>query len=851
MNNQAICPCEAPIDSSVIDNLPDLDSISYRAGDFTSFRHALLLPLLDDHGKQIETELRLWRPAPNSDLGLQLIEWWAYIADILTFYNERIANETYLRTAIQPGSVQRIIQLLGYRPRPGIGAKGYVAALLASGVKRAILPQGMGLQNKPSPGKQPQIFELEQRLTVGLPDSLSADISPEAIPDTVNMQFSYAQIRQKVIPFLSKASYIPVSSAILALPANSVNDSLLLKGEISGLKSGQSLLLVEKNWNGASSNFRWLTLVETSIEKSPRGNANTRINYETTDALWSGFDVRNTQLLSPAQTAHLWPISGTTGIVDGNKVHLDKLVKQIGTGDRLLFEDGSNSGLFLVSSYEEALWYANAPDQNHPETPPDPSTTPPVAVLHSLPGMSSASLPDWLSDSESTKINIHYVWKDIGQLIIPPVTIIDSKNTILSSLTAVDANGTQTTGTAFPANLNNATIFIEDMDGLGVTANASTNSTGSQLTLSELPEQDYVLKPPLKVLFNLLSVSRGKTISNEVLGSGNASVQGQEFVLKNAPLTYFQSADSSSGGNYKSTLRVWVDDIEWMEVPNFFGRTSNERIFVTREDESGITHVLFGDGINGARLSSGSNNIIASYRFGSGAEAPPVNSLTVILQPQPGLKAIRNPIAIGGGSDPDAVSKIRRLAPRSVLTFGRAVSADDYEVIAAQAPGVNRAKSVWNIDAKSQKAMPIIYVGDDASAVTSARKAINLAADPNRPFTVSQAKKIPIQLQLTLNIASNYSTQPVMDAVLEQLTDEDSGLFGLNNVGIGQAFFQSQLDSVCLNTNGVVAVHELHLWSDTGNGFIEETDSKYDPGIDGFYSLALENLKLSFQQVNL
>ena len=41
---------------------------------------------------------RLLAPAPG-DLGLQVLEWWAYLGDILTFYNERIANEGYLRTA--------------------------------------------------------------------------------------------------------------------------------------------------------------------------------------------------------------------------------------------------------------------------------------------------------------------------------------------------------------------------------------------------------------------------------------------------------------------------------------------------------------------------------------------------------------------------------------------------------------------------------------------------------------------------------------------------------------------------------------------------------------------------------
>ncbi|MDD5037436.1 MAG: hypothetical protein PHE55_22140, partial [Methylococcaceae bacterium] len=681
MSAAPICPCEGFIHPRIIDNPPGGDSLSYRVGDFTTFRHALLLPLLDNAGKPVETELCFWHPAPNGDLSLQLVEWWAYIADILTFYNERIANEAYLRTAIQPESVRRLIQLLGYRPRPGIGASGFVAALLAPGAKSAALPQGMGLQNKPSPGKQPQIFELDQALTVGLPDAVSADISPQAVPGTVFIPFMWkasavlkasATHRASIIRKASagvKTSFSPKTSA----SSTTQIDSLLLKGEISGLKPGDSLLLLDKAWDGVNANYGWVVLGGTSVEKDPRGKANTRIHFASGFAPWPGFDVQNTRLLTPAQSAHLWSIPDTAGVVAGNKVHLDKLTKQLGIGDKLLFEQDSRATLFKVSSYEEVLWYANPPSGKPPTEPPDPTKVPPVAVLHSLIGLNQTPLSTW--SASPANVNIHYSWREVGQFTTAPVTLIDSKDASgkLSSLTAVQADGTQASGTAFPPGLKNAKVFIEDVDGQGITANASTDATGSTLTLSDLPEQPYILKPPLRVLFNLLPVSRGKSVNGEVLGSGNASLPGQEFVLGNAPLTYFLSADSKSGDNYKSTLRVWVDDIEWMEAPSFFGRSPTERIFVTREDELGKTHVLFGDGVNGARLSSGTNNIIARYRFGSGAEAPPATSLTVILQPQPGLKAIRNPVAMGGGADPDPPSKIRKYAPRPVLTFGRAV----------------------------------------------------------------------------------------------------------------------------------------------------------------------------------
>ena len=75
----------------------------------------------------------VWRTDGDGDLAVMIAEWFAYIADIVSFYNERIANEEYLRTAIMPGSVNNLIAILGYRPRPAIGARGQIAALLSPG----------------------------------------------------------------------------------------------------------------------------------------------------------------------------------------------------------------------------------------------------------------------------------------------------------------------------------------------------------------------------------------------------------------------------------------------------------------------------------------------------------------------------------------------------------------------------------------------------------------------------------------------------------------------------------------------------------------------------------------------
>ncbi len=150
------CPCGQPQFPTLVCNPPDLPAINYRVGDYLLFRDKLLRPAPG------ETQLTGWQPGAQGDLAVQMIEWWAYLADILSFYNERIANEAYLGTAILPESVNHLVQLLGYRPRPALGSKVILAGLLAAGARVPVaLPKGMQVQSKPAPGGAPQVFELD------------------------------------------------------------------------------------------------------------------------------------------------------------------------------------------------------------------------------------------------------------------------------------------------------------------------------------------------------------------------------------------------------------------------------------------------------------------------------------------------------------------------------------------------------------------------------------------------------------------------------------------------------------------------------------------------------------------
>jgi hypothetical protein len=144
-----------------------------------------------------------------------------------------------------------------------------------------------------------------------------------------------------------------------------------------------------------------------------------------------------------------------------------------------------------------------------------------------------------------------------------------------------------------------------------------------------------------------------------------------------------------------------------------------------------------------------------------------------------------------------------------VLTFGRAVSGDDYEAVAAQTPGVKRARVTWGWDPAAQRSLVKVFVGDDDAAVAAARAALRDFADPNRPVAVTRAEPVQADLAFTLVVAADYAPEPVKQAVAAALLDPRRQPFGAEVVRIGQTVYDSQIYDACLRVPGVVAVHGL------------------------------------------
>lgn len=799
-NPDVICLCEAVDHPKTPYNPPGRAFIAYRVGAYGDFRAALLRALLAENGKSVEKELAGWSPKARdpqigqTDLALQMVEWFAYLADVLTFYNERIATESYLGTATQAESVRRLIRVLGYRPRPGIAATGTVAAL--SNSRRPItVPQGFQIQSKPGPGQEPQIFEVDA---------------------------------ETIVQPLSIAAVNPPDSGALTGDGDT---SVLLSGVVTTLQPGNVVLLLRHDWTDGPTQLR--TVQSTNAEKDPHGKTNTRVIF--TEALGLTHELAaDYQLFRSVESAKLYSFEADTVIANDHAV-LESLRRSVAAGDMVVFHlpGPADEELVTVTETSEVIFFANTSDPADPTQPPNEEDQPAVPIPATKLTYASQSGVGDLNDSKGSVI-VRLSWQEVGQLIAAPAGTMTT-----------DASGSSVTVTAaadeeFPEGTR--PVLLEDAIDDGLPATGQTIGGGDALLLTDLPETSVTLKTPLAVLLNTLPVSRGKSVVREVLGSGDATGAGQEFVLKKSPLTYLPSAESTSGSGYASTLRVWVSGIEWHERPSFYGQPADARIFVTREDDDAKTHVTFGDGVNGARLPSGTENVVASYRYGSGADVPDTGALSVVLQPLPGLQAIRSPVAAGGGAEPDPREQIRRYAPQSVTTFGRAISGMDYETLAAQTPGVDRARAYWSWDPALQRTLVTVYVGDTPAAVQAAASALAGATDPNRPLAVKQATARTIQLTFTLVVGADRVPESVAAGVRSALLDEQGGLFGREAVRIGQAVYRSEIYEACMAVPGVTAVHDLQVAVESGGTLVNVSGARNDPGEGLFFQLDEANL---------
>ncbi|MBV8138812.1 MAG: putative baseplate assembly protein [Deltaproteobacteria bacterium] len=304
---------------------------------------------------------------------------------------------------------------------------------------------------------------------------------------------------------------------------------------------------------------------------------------------------------------------------------------------------------------------------------------------------------------------------------------------------------------------------------------------------------------------NVARATHGETFT-EVLGSGDASQSNQVFTLKRPPLTYVAAATPSGAA---STLEVRVNDLEWQEVPALFGAAPTDQDYIVRLEDDGTTTVTFGDGVTGARLPSGNQNVAATYRTGIGVDGNvDAGALTILQTRPPGIRSVTNPLAASGGAGPEVLDRARQNAPLKVLTLDRIVALDDYENFARAFAGIGKAQAAALLSG-GRYLVHLTIAGVNGAAVdpesalyASLIGAIGLAKDP-----VQQVLAANYQARFFDISASVLVDQPrfVAADVLQAAQTALQNAFSFDARAFAQPVTAAEVINVIQSVAGVIA----------------------------------------------
>ena len=154
------CTCGCCAGTSVatpqqISNAPGQPAIAYRTGTWAQFNESMLARL----SSASYPALSALMTRDNDDFTIAFLDASAVMLDILSFYQERLANESYLLTAQQLQSLAELSYLIGYQPAPGIAASVYLAFTLTTTPNAPsdpttapiTIPAGTQVQSVPAP----------------------------------------------------------------------------------------------------------------------------------------------------------------------------------------------------------------------------------------------------------------------------------------------------------------------------------------------------------------------------------------------------------------------------------------------------------------------------------------------------------------------------------------------------------------------------------------------------------------------------------------------------------------------------------------------------------------------------
>ncbi|HLQ50473.1 MAG TPA: baseplate J/gp47 family protein, partial [Terriglobales bacterium] len=788
MNGLCGC-CQPPalLTPLPIYNRPGLSAVAYRIGKYASFRETMLEAIAQT------PELAGLGTRRDDDDSITFLDLWAAVADVLTFYQERYANEVFLRTAQQPQSLRRLAGLLGYDPRPGVAALAELAFTADSG-KIIQVPVGLRVQSAPAQNQQPQTFETLEAATVDWRfNSLRVFPQPVAAKP---LAFGSTEIILDRLNGPAIAAGLAANDAVVLF--NNSGLDLAEEKKIAEIKTEDDRIIVR--WTTPVSGINWDA--NTQIWKFKRKfrlfgyNAPSTYMQPSNDASVPGgikWNLINISDYSYPRISGILPHElDDRGFQD--VLYLDARYNDIPSGVNVLTADPSGT-VFATGVIIDAApdIFGNMSDTvTRIEIDTEVGFDDRRAVMvYELVGQQIAMWPNDYTPSINT-----------GSLYLPGIAIQDGSGSGVEVGRTIQQNGFVPGVVIHPQDIEvGRKLLLTDAQNQPVKATlhsppvidppSAPPGSFAHLVITVDANSVALQTKSALLLGNVLLASQGETVHDEVLGSGNASQKFQNFVLQKQPLTY---VPGTGPNGVVSSLNVRVNGLLWQEVQGLYEQPATAQVYSTSTAENGRRVVQTGDGdIGGAVLPTGTGNVTATYRVGAGGRVS-ANALTTLLDRLQGLTSVTNPLSAEGGADAETLEMVRSNAPRTVRTFGRAVSLKDFEDLITASGEVAKAEATWIWDGLA----PAVYLtvagqaGGTFSNPALLAANLNTSRDPNRRLLVGNYQSVPIRISATILASPQYVQDDVLKAALSALLTALS----FDSLNLGESIHLSKIYSV-------------------------------------------------------
>ncbi|MFO1026462.1 MAG: hypothetical protein U1E70_14910 [Acetobacteraceae bacterium] len=307
-----------------------------------------------------------------------------------------------------------------------------------------------------------------------------------------------------------------------------------------------------------------------------------------------------------------------------------------------------------------------------------------------------------------------------------------------------------------------------------------------------------VFQPPLTRLYllantvvigNVAEISHGRTVDAPLPPIADDGT----IALEQTPLTWLRDPAAPDGLVPQAGFSVAGQ--AWRRAEDLLAAAPSDPVFAVETAPDGTSRLRVGDGRNGSTVPVPAPTTLR-YRVGAGPDGNrKPGAVKALLDADAAILETFNPLPVSGGSAAEPPAQSRTKAAAGIHALRHAISLSDVRSLALTYGGVQRA-SVIHDPVHARQNLTLIVDGDGGAALTDAERAalagfLLARMPPGTKITVVNRTIVPVRLRMRLSLAADADPLAVIRTVRLRLgadvvDGEPPGLMQSDTIDLGR-----------------------------------------------------------------